>query len=95
MIMNDNKCVFSLLLCDSFQRFAPFPAAPIVCVLLDVANVRRGGKGPLVTNRHAIQPVKSMESAGTDSVSVSLVGRESTALLVCLKECLYYIISHY
>lgn len=83
MIMNGNKCLFSLLLFDSFQRFALFPAAPIVYALLDVANVRRGGKGPLVTNRHVIQSVKSMESAGMDSVSVNLVGRESTALLVC------------
>lgn len=83
MIINGNKCLFSLLLCDLFQRFALFPAAPIVYVLLDAANVKRGGKGPLVTNRHAIQFVKSMESAGMDSVSVSLGGRESIALLVC------------
>ncbi len=84
IVMNGNKCIFlSVTFCHLFQRFAPFPAAPIVCVLLGVANVRRGGRGPPVTNRRAIQSVKSMESAETDSVSVSPVGRESAALLVC------------
>ncbi len=75
--------VINVMFCYLFQRFAPFPAAPIVCVLLGVVNVRRGGRGPPVTSRRVIQSVKSMESAETDSVSVSPVGRESTALLVC------------
>ncbi len=75
--------VINVMFCYLFQRFAPFPAAPIACVLLGIVNVRRGGRGPPVTSRRVIQSVKSMESAETDSVSVSPVGRESTALLVC------------
>lgn len=57
------------------------PTAP---ALLGGATAKMGGRGPPVTDRHVIQSAKSMESAGMGSVSVSRVGRENTALLVCL-----------
>lgn len=57
---------------------------PTACALLGGASARMGGRGPPVTDRRAIQSAKSTESAGRGSASVSRVGRENTALLVCL-----------
>ncbi|KAA0716697.1 Teneurin-1 [Triplophysa tibetana] len=54
---------------------------PTASALLGGASVRMGGRGPPVTDRLVIQSVKSMESAGMGSVSVSRVGRENTVLL--------------
>ncbi len=75
--------VINVMFCYLFQRFAPFPAAPIVCVVAGRCQCEEGWEGTTCDSRRVIQSVKSMESAETDSVSVSPVGRESTALLVC------------